>query len=147
MCVLSTSDLISACLQKSGQGLILQLRKIRLYILLTIKHTCMDPKFCSEAPHIALVTAKTTLCTKFGAEITMFCVCFQMFGKNAILKVYVMLLSNHSVTVYTCVTSKSRKSSPKSAFSMYMRTTCTKRVPSGQSENDFSTVLKQKMYS
>ena len=59
-----------------------------------------------------------------------------MFGKNAMLKLHVMLLCNHSITVYTCMTSESRKSSPKSAYSMYMWTTCPKRVRSGQSENE-----------
>ena len=112
-----------------------------------MKHTCMIPKFCREASHIVLAAAKTTLCTKFGAKITVFCVCFQTFDKNAILKLHVMLLSNHSITVHTCMTSKSRKSSPKSAYSMHMRTTCPKRVRTGQSENEFSAVLKQKIHS
>ena len=40
-----------------------------------MKHTCMLPKFCSQSSHIALAAAKTTLCTKFGAKITIFCVC------------------------------------------------------------------------
>ena len=144
MCILRTIGLISVCLQKFRQGLILQLCKMLLYILLTMKHTCMTPKFCIQAPHIAPATAKTTLCTKFDAKITIFCVCFQTFGKNAMLKLHAMLLSNHSITVHTCMTSKSRKSSPKSAYSTYMRTTCPKRVRSGQSENELSTVLKQK---
>ena len=144
MCVLRTIDLISVCLQKFGQGLILELCGILLYILLTMKHICMNPKFCIQTLHITLTTAKTTLCTKFVAKIVIFCVCFQTFGKNAMLKLHVMLLSNHSITVHTCMTSKSGKSSPKSAHSMHMRTTCPKRVWSGQSENEFSTVFKTK---
>ena len=147
MMIVPTIDLISVCMQKFGQGLILQMRKMLSHIHLTMGYTCMIPKFWSQAPKIALTTAKTTLCTKFGAKITIFRVCFQMFGRNAMLKLHVMLLCNHSIIVYTCMTSKSRKSSPKSACSMCMRTTCPKRVPSGQSENEFSAVLKQKMYS
>ena len=55
-----------------------------------------------------------------------------------------MWLSNHLITVHTCMTSKSGKSSPKSAYSIHMRTTCPKRVRAGHSENEFSAVLKQK---
>ena len=113
---------------KVWTGFNIVVSKILFYVLLTMKHTCMTPKFCSQAPHIAPATAKTTLCTKFDTKITIFCVCFQTFVKNAILKLHAMLLSNHSITVHTCMTSKSGKSSPKSAYSIHMRTTCPKRV-------------------
>ena len=66
-----------------------------------MKYTCMILKFCNQAPQIALATAKTILRTKFGAKITIFCVCFQTFGKNVIQTLHVMLLCNHSITVTT----------------------------------------------
>ena len=75
---------------------------------------------------------------------TIFRVCVQMFGKNAMLKLHTMLLRNHSINVHTCMTSKHRKSKPKFACILCMRTELPKRMCAGQSENEFSPGFKTK---
>ena len=79
-----------------------------------------------------------------GPKSAIFRACVQMFDKNTMLKLHAMLLCNHSRNVHTCMTSNHRKSTPKFACIMCMRTELPKRMRAGQSHNEFSTDFKTK---
>ena len=95
----------------------------------------MDPKFGMQTAKIALTTAQTVFCAKFDQQNSLFRVCVRMLGKNLMLQLHTIFLYNHAVTVYTCMASKCRKSTPKFACTMCMRTEFPKRMRAGQSEN------------
>ena len=80
--ILSKIDLISAWLQKFGQGLILELLEMLLHIHLTMCHTCMAPKSGRQTPKIAPTTAKTVFCVKLAHQnCNISCLCSNVWRK------------------------------------------------------------------
>ena len=69
-------------------------------------------------------------------KIALFCVCVQMFGKNEMILFHPIFLQNHTINMHTCMASSSWHLTQRNAGAVCMRTTLSKRVCAGQSEND-----------
>ena len=118
--------------QKFCQFRLLYMYQILLQIHSIHTLTCISPKSGSRAPKIAFTTVKTVLAATLHPRNAFFRVCVQMFGKNLMLNLHVILLHNHLINVNTWKTAKSGVQTAELAPTMSTLTTVQNAMHFGQ---------------